>query len=169
MGEAEPLSETLRVGLLLEAAQTHQRLAQETLEGLHEHARSFDGRLREQINRALGEAFDDLSVQAQQTTAALQRLRRAADARLIAWSAAAMILSAAVTLAAVRMLLPSREQVAALRARRALFAADVRHLREYGGSVDLRRCGRRGRLCVRVDRSGPAYGAHGDFLLVRAP
>ena len=89
--------------------------------------------------------------------------------RAALWSAAAALTSAAVSVLAVRLLVPNAAQIDALRVRRALFAADVRRLREYGGSVELRRCGARGRLCVRVQRTGPVFGAHGDFLLVKAP
>lgn len=169
MAEAEPLNETLRVGLLLEAAQAQQRLAAEALEGLRGHTQALEALVRAEVGRSAAEAFDGLSAETAEAAAALRRLRRAADARLLAWSVAATVLSAAMTLAAMHMLLPSRRQIEALRARRARFAADIRRLREYGGSVELRRCGSAGRLCVRVDRTGPAYGAHGEFLLVKAP
>lgn len=169
MAEGEPLSETLRVGLLLETAQTQQRLAEEALEGLGAHVQMLDALVRTEVGRAAAESFAGLSAQVEQSAAALRRLRRATDVRLVAWSAAATVASAAIALAGVRALLPSTRQVAALRARRARFAADIRRLREYGGSVDLRRCGSRGRLCVRVYRDGPAYGPRGEFLLVKAP
>ena len=169
MSEVEPLSETLRVGLLFEAAQAQQRLGAEAIEALREHLRTLDALVRAEVSSAAREYLEGLSAEAQQTAAALRRARRAAQVRPILWSIAACVLSAAIALAVVRALLPSTGQIAALRSRRALFSADIKRLREYGGAVDLRRCGQRGRLCVRVDRSGPAYGAHGNFLLVKAP
>ena len=169
MGESEPLNETLRVGLLLETVQAQQRLAAEALEGLREHTQALEALVRAEVGRSAAESFDGLSAETTEAAAALRRLRRAADGRLLAWSAAATVLSAAMTLGAMHMLLPSRRQIDALRARRARFAADIRRLREYGGSVELRRCGSAGKLCVRVDRTGPAYGPHGEFLLVKAP
>jgi hypothetical protein len=33
--------------------------------------------------------------------------------------------------------------------------------------MELRRCGDAQRLCVRVDRSAPAYGAGADFFIVK--
>lgn len=169
MSEVEPLSETLRVGLLLEAAQAQQRLGAEAIEALREHVRTLDALVRAEVASAARESLEGLSAETQQTAAALRRARRVAEVRLIVWSIAACVASAAIALAVMHVLLPSRGQIAALRSRRALFSADIRRLREYGGAVDLRRCGHRGRLCVRVDRSGPAYGAHGNFLLVKAP
>ncbi len=169
MSEVEPLSETLRVGLLLEAAQAQQRLGAEAIEALREHLRTLDALVRAEVSSAARESLEGLSAEAQQTAATLRRARRAAQVRPIVWSIAACALSAAIALPVVRALLPSRGQIAALRSRRALFSADIKRLREYGGAVDLRRCGQQGRLCVRVDRSGPAYGAHGNFLLVKAP
>ncbi|MGH8327807.1 MAG: hypothetical protein ACRET2_13715, partial [Steroidobacteraceae bacterium] len=64
-------------------------------------------------------------------------------------------------------MLPSRSEVAALRARRDALAANIARLQQRGGSVDLRRCGARARLCVRVDRDAPAYGADADYLIVK--
>ena len=169
MGEPEPLNETLRIGLLLEAAQNQQQRVEEALAGLREHAQALDERMSAQVGRALEEVLADLHRQVEEAARALRRLHRAADVRWMLCSTAATLLSALLALSAAHLMLPSSEQVAALRARRAQFLADIARLRRYGGAVEMRRCGVRGRLCVRVQRGGPAYGAHGDFLPVKAP
>ncbi len=169
MGEPEPLNETLRVGLLLETAQNQQRQVEAALAGLRGYAQALDERLGVQVECALEAALAGLRREVDDAAAGLRRLHQAADVRWMVCSTVATLLSALIALSAVRLLLPSPQQVAALRARRAVFAADIARLRRYGGSVELRRCGARGRLCVRVVRSGPAYGAHGDFLPVKAP
>ena len=169
MSEARAMSEPLEVGLLLETVQSQQRLAGETLAQLGEQLQSLERGVRADVAQAAREAFLELSAEADAVSTQLLGLRRAIGMRAALWSAAAALASAAVTVLAVRLLVPSAAQIDALRARRALFAADIRRLREYGGSVELRRCGAHGRLCVRVQRTGPVFGAHGDFLLVKAP
>jgi hypothetical protein len=64
-------------------------------------------------------------------------------------------------------LLPTRADLQALAARRTELAADVARLTHQGGKVELRRCGAAQRLCVHVDRSAPAYGEGGEFLVVK--
>ena len=169
MSETRAVPEPLEVGLLLETVQSQQRLAGETLAQLGEHLQSLERAVRADVAQAAREAFLEMSAEADALSTQLLGLRRAIGMRAALWSAAAALASAAVTVLAVRLLVPSVAQIDALRVRRALFAADVRRLREYGGSVELRRCGARGRLCVRVQRTGPVFGAHGDFLLVKAP
>ena len=169
VADAEPLSETLRVGLLLETAQTQQRVGEEVFERLRDHLRALDALVRAEVGRAACESLQALSSEAEQAEAALRRLRQETTVRVLTWSTTAMVLSAAIGLVILHLLLPSSAQVSRLRARRALYASDVRRLRQFGGAVDLRRCGTTGRLCVRVHRDGPRYGRHGDYLLVKGP
>ena len=169
MADAEPLSETLRVGLLLETAHAQQRLGEEVFERLRDHLRALDGMVRAEVARAACESLGALSSEAQLAQVTLRRFGQGTAIRLFAWNTAAMALSVAITLAIVHLLLPSGAQVRELRARRELYAADIRRLRQFGGTVDLRRCGTTGRLCVRVYPNGPRYGRHGDYLLVNGP
>ena len=169
MAERDPLDETLKVGLLMEAAQAQQRLGEEALARLSEQVRGLDVLVREEVARAVIDSMDALRAETEQAASALRRLRRAADLRLTLWSIAVTGLSAALALAAVRVFVPSRQQIEALRARRAAYQADIRRLREFGGAVDLKRCGKQARLCVRVERDGPAYGPGGRFLPVEPP
>ncbi len=169
MNEPEPMSEALRAGLLMEAAQAQQRLAEEALVRLGEHLRGLDILVRDEVARAVSESLGALQTETDQAAGALRRLRRSADLRLTLYALGVTAVSLAIGLAAMRVFVPSRQQIEVLRARRAAFKADIKHLREFGGSVDLRRCGRRGRLCVRVRRGGPAYGPGGQFLPVEPP
>ncbi len=169
MSEARMMSDPLEVGLLLETVQSQQRLAAETLAQLGGQLQSLERGVRAEVAQAAREAFLELSAEAGEAGAQLLGLRRAVGMRAAFWSVAAALASAAAAVLAVHLLVPTAAQIDALRVRRALFAADVRRLRRYGGSVELRRCGARGRLCVRVQRTGPVFGAHGNFLLVKAP
>jgi hypothetical protein len=169
VGEAEPLNETLRVGLLLETAQAQQRVGEEVFERLRDHLRALDVLVRSEVGRAACETLEALSSEAQQTEAALRSLRQETTVRVLTWSTAAMVLSAAIGLVILHVLVPSSAQVSELRARRAHYASDIQRLRQFGGAVDLRRCGTTGRLCVRVHPHGPRYGRHRDYLLVKGP
>ncbi|MGC8518106.1 MAG: hypothetical protein ACP5P4_06195 [Steroidobacteraceae bacterium] len=169
MSEVRAVPESLEVGLLLDTVQSQQRLAGETLAQLDVQLQSLERVVRAEVARAAHEAFLEISVEADEVRARLGGLHRTLGTRTAVWSVAAALASAVVAVLAVRLLTPTSAQIDALRARRALFAADIRRLREYGGAVELRRCGARGRLCVRVQRTGPAFGAHGNFLLVKAP
>lgn len=169
MNEFQPRGETLKLGLLMETAQAHQRLSADVLAQLNEHVRTLGEMVRVQVTRAVVESLDGLREETNQTTRALRRLRRATDVRSVLCSGAAMMASAAIAVAVVHLEVPSARQIAALRTRRALLAEDVKRLHQYGAAVDVRRCGPNGKLCVRVRRHGPAYGPHGDFLLVKAP
>ncbi len=57
--------------------------------------------------------------------------------------------------------------MSALRAQRDELAAGIARLQAAGGRIEWRRCGATQRLCVRVERTAPAFGDHADFLVVK--
>ncbi len=166
MTELHDDDQTLRMGLLMEAAQAQQRLAQSSLERLDANARELDATVRDEVRRTLTETVAGLTLETEQAADALRRLRRIADLRVLAWTVTVTLISVAVAIGAMRWALPSPGQIESLRARRAALLAEIERLREHGAQIDLRRCGVRRRLCVRVDRRGPGYGAHGEYLPV---
>jgi hypothetical protein len=99
--------------------------------------------------------------------AALRRLQRVANLRLLAWSAAILTLAAIVPLGIAWYLLPTQASVAALKATRDQLTSNIDRLSQQGARMELRHCGGAQRLCVRVDRSAPTYGAGGDFFIVK--
>jgi len=72
-----------------------------------------------------------------------------------------------VGLAEAWWLLPSERELSALRARRDELSENIARLQRRGALLEVRTCGQRGRLCVRVDRSAPAYGPSADYLIVK--
>ena len=72
---------TMNVGLLLESAQTHQKLAEGQLERLREHTRDLDGVVRDEIRRTLVEELRALTAEAARATEALQKIRGTGAAR----------------------------------------------------------------------------------------
>jgi hypothetical protein len=160
-------SEAMKLGLLMEAAQAQQRLGQESLERLAAHARDLDGIVRDEVRRTVAEELGSLAGESRRTAESLQRLRRAANARTLLWTAAVAAVCSTVAIVAVWGMLPSRREMAVLRARRDELTVSLGRLRALGGGLDLKRCGNLARLCVRVDRHAPAYGADGDYLIVK--
>ena len=167
MTDAAMDDEAMKLGLLMEAAQAQQRLGQESLERLAAHTRDLDAIVRDEIRRTVAEELASLASETRHATESLQRVRRAANLRVLWWTVAIAAVCSGVAIAEAWWMLPSQREIAALRARREFLLASIARLQERGGSVDLRRCGARGRLCVRVDRHAPAYGAGADYLIVK--
>ena len=159
--------DTLKIGLLMEAAQAQQSLAETVLEKLKQHMSALDDVVRDEIRHALVEELQVLGNESQRAAQSLRRLGRAANARLALWSIGLTLLCTAIPMCGQWWLIPSQNEIAALRLRRDALAANLTSLEERGGRIDLRRCGGTDRLCVRVDRKAPAYGDAGDYLVVK--
>jgi len=159
--------ETLKLGLLMEAAQGQQALAATTLDRLREHTLGLDAIVREEIRSTLLEEMCDLAEESRRAAEALRRLQRSANLRVVAWTAAIFSLVSLIPCAIAWWLLPTRADIQALGAKRDEMAANVARLAGQGGNLELRHCGTSQRLCVRVERGAPAYGASGDFMIAK--
>ena len=159
--------DTVKFGLLMEAAQAQQTLAAAALDRLREHTASLDAIVREEIRSTLLEEMRGLAEDTQRAGEALRGLQRSVNLRAVAWSVAVTVLSGVVPFALAWWSLPTRADVAALSSKRDALTADIARLAREGGHVELRHCGAAQRLCVRVDRGAPTYGEGGDFLVVR--
>jgi uncharacterized protein YPO0396 len=158
---------TMKLGLLMEAAQTHQKSAESTLRKLKDTAKELATIVREEVRSVVVEEFQSLAVDSNRATAALREVQRAANVRALVWSLSLTALCSAIPLLLACWLIPSRAEIAALRAKHDELATKIASLEERGGRIDLRRCGNGGRLCVRVDRKAPTYGEQSDYLIVR--
>jgi len=157
---------TMKVGLLMESAQAHQKLAEGQLERLRAHTQDLDGVVRDEIRRTLVEELQALTAEATRATRALEKIRGAAALGCAAWSLAAALLCTLVPIGIARCVLPSAAEIATLRARRDELAANIARLEQQGGRIDWRRCGDARRLCVRVDRQAPTYGDKADYFVI---
>jgi uncharacterized protein involved in exopolysaccharide biosynthesis len=157
---------TLKVGLLMESAQAHQKLAEGQLESLRAHTRDLDGVVRDEIRRTLVEELRALTAEATRATREMRKIRGAGSLRAAAWSLAAAVLCTLAPIAVAQWALPSVGEIAALRARRDELAANLAKLEQEGGRIDWRRCGEKRRLCIRVDRKAPTYGDKSDYLVI---
>jgi malate synthase len=162
--------ETMKLGLLMETAQTHQKLAEALIEKLQSHTQGLDAIVRDQIRRTLLEQLQGLHAESQRTAEALRSAQRQIQTRTLVRTVAMMGLSALVTLAIALgvawYVLPSRTDIEALRAEREGLASNVAQLEQHGARADLRRCGGE-HLCVRVDLSAPRFGQQRDYFVIR--
>jgi hypothetical protein len=157
---------TMKVGLLMESAQVHQKLAEGQLERLRAHTQDLDAVVRDEIRRTLVEELQMLTAETARVTRALQKLRSSTAWRGMVLSLSGAALCALVPIALARWALPSPADIATLRARREQLAASIAKLEQEGGRIDWRLCGEARRLCVRVDRKAPSYGEKADFYVI---
>lgn len=158
---------TMKFGLLMESAKTHQKLAEAHLERLRAHTQELHGVVREEIRRTLIDELQALTIESDRAAASLRTMRRAAQLRGHAWSIGFAILCSAVPVAIAHFSLPTEAEIAALRLRRDSLAQSVAHLERLGGKSEWSNCGEAARLCVRIDRKTPAYGEKADYFIVK--
>jgi|SRR5690349_5148789 hypothetical protein len=158
---------TMKLGLLMEAAQAHQKTADSSLRKLKATTAELAAVVRDEVHRVLLEELHSVAADSKRACEALHAVRRAANLRVLSWSLGITLLCSALPLGLACWIVPSRADIAALRARHDELATKVANLEQRGGRIDLRRCGDGGRLCVRVDRKAPMYGEQSDYLIVR--
>jgi len=156
----------MKVGLLMESAQAHQKLAEDQLERLLVHTQDLDSVVRDEIRRTLVEELQALTAEAARATRALEKIRGAGSLRGAAWSLAAALLCTLVPIGVTRWALPSAAEIVTLRTRRDELAANLALLEQQGARIDWRRCGDARRLCVRVNRQAPTYGDKADYFVI---
>jgi hypothetical protein len=162
-----PDDTTFKVGLLMESAQAHQKLAESQLERLRSHTQDLDGVVRDEIRRTLVEELQQLTEETARAVRALERIRARAAKGVIVRSLAAALLCTLIPIGIARWAMPSPEDVERLRARRDELSANLRKLEQQGGRIEWRRCGESRRLCVRVDRAAPTYGEKADYFVIQ--
>ena len=158
--------DSVKLGLLMETAQTHQKLAEAAIEKLSEHTQALEAVARDQIQRALVDALKTVHAEVQGAAEALQKMKRAANARMALWTLGLTATSAAIALFVAWWVLPTPAEIARLGAERNELASNIAMLNQRGARADMRRCGM-GRVCVRVDFSAPRYGESSDYMVIK--
>jgi hypothetical protein len=158
---------TMKLGLLMETAQTQQELVDGSLQRLQAHTQGLDAVVREEIRRSVVAELAEVVQESTRAAQALRALRRAADLRALWWSAVMSCVPGAVAALLLWCWLPTPADIAALRAQHAQLSAAIARLNDSGARVQMRRCGEPARVCVRVDKRAPAYGEQADYLIVK--
>ena len=129
-------------------------------------SRGLDQLIRQEIRSALVEEFQALGGASRRAAEALESVRRAASVRIALWSVAVVLACASMPVIVAWRVLPSSTQLQQLRAERDRLQENIALLARRGANIDLRRCGTASRLCVRIERSTPAFGPRADYLVV---
>ena len=158
--------DSVKLGLLMETAQTHQKLAGAAIGKLNEQTQDLQAVVRDQIRHAVVEEMKNVRAETQSAVEALRRLRQAANARVTLWTLSLTAISAGVALFVAWWVLPTPAEIARLRTEREELASNLAVLNERGARADLRRCGT-AHLCVRVDLKAPRYGESSDYLIIK--
>jgi hypothetical protein len=166
-GAAAMDDDTLRIGLLMETAQAQQKLAETQLARLTAHLQGLDEVVRDEIRRTLIEELQGVTAEGRRAADALRRLHRAGSLRAAVWGFGLSALCAGLPAGLAWWSLPTPREFDALRAQRQQLTTGLERLKQAGGGVELRRCGTLQRLCVRVERGGPAFGEDADYFVVK--
>jgi hypothetical protein len=157
--------DSVKVGVLIEAAQTHQKLAEAAIEKLNKQTQGLEAVVRDQIQRALIDGLKSLHVETKGAVEGLQRVKRSANARVMLGTIGLTAMSVSVALFVAWCVLPTPTEIAALRAERDELSSKIAALSQRGARADLRRCGTE-HLCVRVDLKASRYGDSSDYLVI---
>jgi hypothetical protein len=158
--------DSVKLGLLMETAEKHQKLAEAAIGKLKEQAQGLEAVVRDLIRRAVLEEITIVQGETPRAVEALLRVKRAANARVTLWTIGLTAISAGIALFVAWWVLPTRAEIAELRTERDELASTVAVLKQQGARADLRLCGT-GRLCVRVDINAPRYGDQKDYFVIR--
>src|SRR6185312_13393734 len=81
-------SGSMKLGLLMETAQSHQKLAEAAIGKLNEHTRALEAVVRDEVRQVLFEELTTVRAETHGAIRSLQALRRAANARTALWTLA---------------------------------------------------------------------------------
>lgn len=157
--------ESLKLGLLLETAQTHQKLVEALIEKFKAQTDSLGSVVRDQLRRSFLEELAAVRTESQRAVEALQTVKRAANLRMILSTIGLVTIATAVAIFVAWWILPSSAELATLRAQRDELQSEIALLNQRGAKADIRRCGDK-HLCVRVDPSAGRFGDGRDYYVI---
>jgi hypothetical protein len=161
MNSESVVSPPVELGRVLETVHAQQSQIHGMLATLDTRSRDFDQALGDAVQRAF---MDAAGVRAGER---LNQLHRATSLRFAVWAFAVVSACSLVPAVLTWMAMPSRSQLMQARETLDQLSARIAQLSREGGRVDLRHCGESNRLCVRIDRKAPFYGADADFAVVK--
>jgi len=157
----------LAVGTLLDAVHAQQKSVEAAVRDFAAYLSGLDEVIRGEVRRAFTEECEAVSEASRGAAVALEAVSRAASVRVALWCIGVVAGCTAIPVAVVRAFVPTPSEIAALRVEEGRLRDSVTQLKEQGAEIVLKRCGARERLCVRVDRSAPAYGEGRDYFVAK--
>ena len=157
----------MKIGLLMESAQAHQKLVEQSLTSLRSHTQDLDAVVRDAIARTLTREIQEMTAECNRASHALRDMKRAAGLRFFLWNIGVVLVCTLVPVVMVNFMLPSATEIDALRERRDSLAMNVARLERVAGKAQWRECGDIPRLCIRVDRKAPVFGEQSDYFVVK--
>lgn len=128
----------------------------------------LDPTVRQTIRDVLNEELSRVHHEVGLATAALQRMRRAADWRQLLIGTGLSALVVLVTLGGFWLFTPSPAEMTRLRAEREQLQDSIDLLARRGGRAELKNCGTSNEhLCVRVETGLGRYGDGKDYFVIR--
>ncbi len=158
--------ESVKLGFLMETAQSHQKLAEAAIEKLNEHCQGLEAIVRDEIRQLLLEELKTIRAEAQGAATALQRLKRAANARTTFWTLGITAIAAAITITLAWWVLPKPTEIGKLWSEREELASNIAVPDKRGARAGVRVCGV-GRLYIRVELNAPRYGENSDYMVIK--
>jgi hypothetical protein len=99
--------DSVKLGLLIETAERHQKLAAAAITTLSEQTQGLEAMVRDQIRRAVVEEMKTVRAETQSAVEALQSVKRAANARVTLWTLGLTAISVGVALFVAWCVLPT--------------------------------------------------------------
>jgi hypothetical protein len=158
--------DSVKLGLLMETAERQQKLAEAAIGKLNEQVQGLEAVVRDHVRCGFSEEMKFVQAETQRAVEALQRVKRAANARVTLWTIGLTAIAVGIALFVAWWVLPTRGEIAVLRAERDELTSNIASLDRRGARADLRLCETR-RPCVRVDLKAPRYGESSDYLIIK--
>ena len=158
----------IKTGLLLEAAQNQQKVAEASFEKLNalgkvlrEIPREITPELKASIEGAVREELSGARQEVQLLTRALRDARTRLGQTLMYFGGGVVVIAVLAVAALFLWVMPPPGEIIRLRAERAALAASAADLAARGARIQLRNCanpGEKARLCARIDPTAGPYG-----------
>ncbi len=148
----------LRIAALLDALDTEHARVREAIAELKSAGASLHAAVKSAAGQEVATALQALQGNINGANQVLVRMQRHSLWRAAMQHAMVALVAILITLGAVWVYVPSKSEIESLRAERAQLQATTDTLFQNGGGVQHTLCGKKKRLCVRVDASAGKFG-----------
>ena len=167
---------TVTAGVLLEAAQNQQKIAEASFAKLDALAKIVGElpqgalpELKASIEGAIRKELAEARQEIQLLTESLRKAHAHLGQTLLYYGGAVVLIAVVAVAVMLLWALPAPGEITRLRAEKATLEAAVTDLSARGGRIQLRNCGATGqktRLCARVDPSAGTFGTDTERSMV---